>query len=79
MRARLVIGAAPLLGVTLAGSVSAQETATPPTSAVDVGVGGVGVGGVEVGAAAATRPIVIDRQVTTDPVLRGLYAKAGWH
>ncbi len=29
--------------------------------------------------APATRPIVIDRQTVTDPVLRTIYAKAGWH
>ena len=53
----------PFLGFTLAAPLAAQDMAVPAVDTTE----------------AATRSVAIDKQAITDPVMRGLYAKAGWH
>ncbi|WP_082463504.1 L,D-transpeptidase family protein [Sphingomonas sp. Leaf34] len=73
LRARLAVGVVPFLGLTLAGPAVAQDAATPAIAAeaADTGKTADTAGPVK-------RSAVIDKQTITDPVLRGLYAKAGW-
>ena len=74
LRARLVIGVVPFLGLPLGAAASAQDALVQDIAAQDAArtTAAADKGGPDSG------PVVIDKQAITDPVLRALYAKAGW-